>query len=82
MVTSRKGASSLGCLFMAVIIGCAVYVGIGFGGKYWAFYQFQDDMRQQVRFAAHSTNDATGSPRRCRVTALCILNYSGALNVP
>ena len=43
---------------MALLLGCAVYVGIGFGGKYWTFYQFQDDMRQQVRFAAHSTNDA------------------------
>ena len=33
------------------------YFGVNIGEVYWRFYQYQDDMRQEVRFAAHSTDD-------------------------
>jgi hypothetical protein len=57
LVTLRSGASSLGCLFTLLVIAAAVYVGLGVGGKYWRYYQFEDDVRQEVRFAAHTQND-------------------------
>ncbi|MEP6495139.1 MAG: hypothetical protein ABJF01_20805 [bacterium] len=49
--------SSMGCLFSLLILIAAVYVGIAFGKPYWRYYQFQDDVKQQIRFAAHTTND-------------------------
>jgi hypothetical protein len=58
LVTSRRGASMFGCLFSLLIVGAICYFGIGVGQKYWRFYQFQDDIRQEVRFAAHTDNDA------------------------
>jgi hypothetical protein len=58
LVTRRRGASSLGCLFSLLIGAVVIYFGINVGEAYWRYYQFQDDMRQEVRFAANATNDA------------------------
>lgn len=58
MVTPRRGTSSLGCLFSLLIAAVAIYFGVNVGEAYWRFYQFQDDMRQEVRFSAHSSDDA------------------------
>jgi hypothetical protein len=57
MVTARVGRSSLGCLFTLLILAALVYFGVNAGEVYFRFYQFQDAMRQEVRFAAHN-NDA------------------------
>jgi len=57
LVTARRGASELGCLFTLLIVAVVVYFGINIAEKYWRFYEFQDDMRQEVRFAAHSPNE-------------------------
>lgn len=58
MVTRRRGTSSLGCLFSLLIAAAVIYFGVNVGEAYWRFYEYQDDMRQEVRFAAHSTDDA------------------------
>jgi len=50
MVT-RGGRSSVGCLFSLLILAAAIYFGINFGEVYWRFYEFQDAMKQEVRFA-------------------------------
>ena len=52
LVNQRRGASALGCLFSLLIVGALVYFGLNVGRVYWRFYQFQDDMRQEVRFAS------------------------------
>ena len=57
MVKRRAGSSSLGCLTSLLILSAAIYFGVNVGEVYWRFYQFQDDMRQEVRFAAHSPTD-------------------------
>lgn len=57
MVTTRRGASSLGCLFTLLIAAAVVYFGINIGEVYWRFYQFQDDMKQEVRFAVNNPTD-------------------------
>lgn len=57
MVTIRRGRSSLGCLFTMLILAAIVYFGVNIGEVYFRFYQYQDAMRQEVRFAAHN-NDA------------------------
>lgn len=54
----RRGASALGCLVTLVLFGAAIYYGIHIGGVYLRFYQMQDDMDQQARFAGQFTDDA------------------------
>lgn len=72
MVTPRRGTSSLGCLFGLLVIVAAVYFGVNFGKAYWRFYEFQDDMRQEVRFASHSTNDAILAHLRASADSLAL----------
>ena len=40
-----------------LIAVAAVYFGVNVGRAYWRFYQYQDDMRQEVRFARQRTNE-------------------------
>lgn len=56
MVTSRRGRSSLGCLFTLLVLAATVYFGVNIGEVYFRFYQYQDAMRQEVRFAAHNSD--------------------------
>lgn len=56
MVRSRAGKSGLGGLLTLVVIGFIAYFGIHIGTKYWNFYQFQDRMRQEARFAQHRSD--------------------------
>jgi hypothetical protein len=50
-VVSRRGRSSLGCLVALLIVAAAMYLGVNVGEAYWRFYEYQDAMRQEVRFA-------------------------------
>ncbi|CAN5574603.1 hypothetical protein BH09GEM1_BH09GEM1_31750 [soil metagenome] len=56
MVTPRRGSSSLGCLVMLLFAAAVVYFGVGVGEHYMQFYQYQDAMRQEVKFAAHNSD--------------------------
>jgi hypothetical protein len=54
----RPGRTTLGCLVTLLLLSAAGYFGYNVGRVYWRWYQFQDAMAQQARFAAH-TDDAT-----------------------
>jgi hypothetical protein len=54
---ARPGAGSLGCLFTLLIVAAVIYFGVNIGEIYWRYYEFKDDMTQEVRFAAHSADD-------------------------
>lgn len=56
MVTDRRGMGSLGCLFLLLLAAAVVYFGLNIGEHYFRFYQYQDDMRQEVKFAAHNSD--------------------------
>jgi hypothetical protein len=56
-VVSRSGRSSLGCLFLLLLVAIAMYFGVNIGEAYWRFYEFQDAMRQEVRFARQIPDD-------------------------
>jgi hypothetical protein len=56
MVTARRGVSSLGCLFTLLVLAAVAYFGVNAGEHYFRFYQYQDAMRQEVRFAAHNSD--------------------------
>jgi hypothetical protein len=58
MVTTRRvGRTSLGCLFTLLILVALAYFGVNIGRVYLRYYEFQDAMAQQARFAAHTTDD-------------------------
>ena len=53
----RRGRSSLGCLLVLLIVAVALYFSVNVGEAYWRFYEYQDAMRQEVRFAAQIPDD-------------------------
>lgn len=56
MVRRRRGAGSLGCLVTLLVIVTVGYFGFKVGEVYWHFYDYQDTMVQQARFAEHYTD--------------------------
>src|SRR6476660_8462380 len=54
MVRRRVGLSSLGCLVTLLLLAAVIYFGVNIGEHYFRFYQYQDAMRQEVKFAAHN----------------------------
>lgn len=53
----QRGRSSVGCLLMLLLLAVALYFGVNIGEAYWRFYEFQDAMRQEVRFAKQISDD-------------------------
>jgi len=70
LVASRRGTSSMGCLFSLLIAAAVIYFGVNVGEAYWRFYEYQDDMRQIVAFAPHSSNDAMIAKLRASADSL------------
>ena len=56
-MVNHRGRSSLGCLVALLIVAAAMYFGVNIGETYWRFYEFQDAMRQEVRFAKQIPDD-------------------------
>ncbi|HET7631284.1 MAG TPA: hypothetical protein VFK16_03100 [Gemmatimonadaceae bacterium] len=50
MVTSRPGRSTVGCLLTLLVLVAAGYFSMNLGGAYWKYYQYQDAMRQELKF--------------------------------
>lgn len=67
---ARRGGTSLGCLFTLLIVSAAGYFGYNVGRVYWRWYQFQDAMAQQARFAAHKQDDDIRSELRAKADSL------------
>jgi hypothetical protein len=44
-------------LFLLLLIAIAMYFGVNVGEAYWRFYEFQDAMNQEVRFARQIPDD-------------------------
>jgi hypothetical protein len=81
LVRERRGASSLGCLLSLLIVAVILYFGVNIGEVYWRYYQYEDDMRQQVRFAAHKTNDAITDELRAQADSLSLPEAAGEVTV-
>jgi hypothetical protein len=56
-VVARRGRSSLGCLLALLIVAAALYFGVNIGEVYWRYYEYQDAMQQEVRFARQISDD-------------------------
>ena len=57
-VRSRRGVSTLGCLFTALIAAVVLYYAIDIGRVYWKYYKLTDEMTTSARFAQSSTDEA------------------------
>ncbi len=58
MVTGRRGASKLGCLFSLLVLVTFGYFAFNIGEVYFRYYAYQDAIEQEVRFAGTRTDDA------------------------
>lgn len=81
MVKSRRGLTSLGCLFMLLLAAAVIYFGVGVGEHYMAFYQFQDSMRQEVKFAAHNSDALILRHLRERADSLGLPEAAGEVSL-
>jgi hypothetical protein len=79
--TPRRGASKIGCLFSLLIAVAVVYFGINVGRVYWRFYQYRDDMRQEVRFASQRTNDQILAHLRASADSLGLPEAAGKITI-
>lgn len=64
------GRSSLGCLVTLLVLTAAGYFAVNIGEAYWRFYQFQDAMKQEARFAARRTDEAIALRLRAKADSL------------
>jgi len=66
----RSGKVALGCLVVLLLASAAAYFGVNAGRVYWRFYQFQDAMTQEARFAPSNTNELIVSRLRAKADSL------------
>lgn len=78
---SHRGASTLGCLFTLLIVAAVVYFGVNIADVYWRAYEFQDDMRQEVAFASHLTNEAILLRLRAQADSLGLPEDARAISI-
>ena len=81
MVRRGRGASSLGCLIMILVVAVVGYFGIGVGEHYWRFYEFRDSMKQEVRFAAHNSDALILRHLRARADSLGLPEAAGEVSL-
>jgi hypothetical protein len=81
VVTARSGKGSLGCLLTLLIIAAIGYFGVNAGEVYVRFYQFQDAMKQEVRFAAHNPDAVILRHLRAQVDSLGLPESAGEVNL-
>jgi hypothetical protein len=56
--STRRGASTIGCLFSVILLAAGIFYGVNIGKVYFRYYQLQDSMRTNARLAP-SLSDAT-----------------------
>jgi hypothetical protein len=56
MVRHRRGATSLGCLLTSLLLIASGYFGMKIGQVYWENAQYEDTMKQHIRFAETLTD--------------------------
>ena len=55
-MVNRRGIGSLGCLLLLLLGAVVIYFGLGIGEHFFRFYEYQDSMRQEMKFAAHNSD--------------------------
>lgn len=81
MVTPRRGASTLGCLFAMLVVAAIGYFGVNVGGPFLRYYQFRDAMQQEARFAERKDNAAIITTLRMKADSLDLPTAAQRINV-
>lgn len=81
MVRRRTGKSALGCLFTLLVLAVILYFGVNVGETYFRFYQFQDAMKQEVRFAAHNSDATILRRLRAQADSLGLPEAAGVVSL-
>ena len=81
MVTHRRGASTLGCLFSLLVAVAIAYFGVNIGAPYWRYYQFRDAFQQEVRFAERKTDAEIVTTLRLKADSLALPPAAHRINV-
>ncbi len=81
MVSARRGAGKLGCLFSLLIAVTVIYFGVNIGEVYWRFYEFQDAMQQEVRFARSRSDEDIRKHLRALVDSIGLPEDAGRVRV-
>jgi hypothetical protein len=56
LTRARPGRSTLGCLFLLLVVTAVGYFGVNVGEVYARYYRLRDAMHQEVRFARSRTD--------------------------
>ena len=81
MVRPRTGSSTLGCLFILLLLSAAGYFAVNVGEVYFRFYQYKDAMRQEVRFAAHNSDAVILRHLRAQADSLGLPEAAGEVTL-
>jgi hypothetical protein len=81
MVSRRRAASTLGCLFSMLVVVAVVYFAINIGGPYFRYYQFRDAMQQEARFAERKTDSEIVATLRLKADSLALPAPAYKINV-
>ncbi|HJU69788.1 MAG TPA: hypothetical protein VJ650_16220 [Gemmatimonadaceae bacterium] len=81
MVSHRRGASTLGCLFSMLVVVAVIYFAVNVGAPYFRYYQFRDAMRQEVRFAERKTDAEIRATLRLKADSLDLPGQAQRINI-
>jgi hypothetical protein len=81
MVSRRRGASTLGCLFSLLLVVAVIYFGVNVGAPYFRYYQFRDAMQQEVRFAERKTDSEIRASLRLKADSLDLPGPAQRINI-
>ena len=69
---ARTGKVRLGCLLTLVVLGAVSYYGWGAARIALNFYEYQDAMEQEARFAARTANETIIAGLRAKADSLAL----------
>jgi hypothetical protein len=81
MVTRRRGATKLGCLFSVLVVVAATYFAVSIGEVYLRYYRYRDAMHQQGRFGRQATNEAIRRHLQSLADSLGLPEDAGRLSI-
>jgi uncharacterized protein (UPF0147 family) len=64
-----------------LIVAVVIYFGVNIGEVYWRYYQFQDDMTQEVRFAARTPDQQIRNHLKADADSLDLLDDAHQITV-
>lgn len=81
MVRLRRGRSKLGCLVSLLIVVAAGYFVVNVGRSYLNFFEYQDAMRQEARFAVRRTDEQIRHRLAAKADSLGLPEAAGKITI-